>query len=192
MKIVVVRHFPTLWNSEGLLQGKRDESILPIENKNAHKLKKSLSKFLDEKIPDIVLASSLVRSQQTATILGYDDFQIDPRLDELDFGCYEGCKREKFIKAHKEQWNNAPASLTLGEPIANLKLRIDDFLLKYKDRTLIVCFGHGAWMRALCSNISNDGDINYMNQLSIPNLGVLSIDIRQGSNPVVILNKLEI
>ena len=190
MKLVVVRHLPTLWNSKGLLQGKRNESILQVNDKTAKELKNSLLEILEEQLPDVVLTSSLVRTQQTARTLGYDKFLIDSHLDELDFGNYEGCKREEFLKSNKDQWNNRPASLTLGEPVTNLKLRINALLEDYGDKNLIICFGHGAWMRALYSSVNHDGDINYMNQISIPNLGVLSMDITQESISNVTINKL--
>ncbi|RJS60472.1 histidine phosphatase family protein [Bacillus sp. PK3_68] len=167
MQITFIRHLPTDWNKTQRLQGRRDIGISPlaepfrqgiIRNK---KLLKELSPF------DIVLTSTLKRTQQTAQLYGYS-FETEPLLDELDFGPFEGLPKEKLYEKHREQWMEQPKELVLGESIKDLENRIILFLDKYKEWDNVLVFGHGSWMRAIVSYFQY-GHINNMNKMTVEN-----------------------
>src|SRR5699024_4279389 len=99
---------------------------------------------------------------------GYNQPFIDPLLNELDFGSFEGKTKQKLIQHFAEQWIHQPDSLSFGERVANLETRVQQFLYDYGGCRHILIFGHGSWIRALRAVIQY-GDINYMNQWNIAN-----------------------
>ncbi len=167
MQTTFIRHLPTEWNKKKWLQGRKDIDISPLTEEfqegvasNQYLLKK-WSPF------DLVLASTLVRTAQTAHLYGYFPEQ-DRLLDELDFGHFEGKPKEQLLKQYGEQWFNHPKTLMLGENITNLENRIILFLKKYKAFSNILVFGHGAWIRAILS-YHQYGHINNMNKITLEN-----------------------
>ena len=167
MQITFIRHLPTEWNKEQRLQGRRDIELSPITEGSrqgiAHnqELLKELSPF------DVVLTSTLKRTQQTANLYGYP-FKEESLLDELDFGPFEGLPKEKLYEEHGKQWFEQPRGLMLGESIMNLEERVISFLDKYRELNNILVFGHGSWMRAVVSYF-HYGHINNMNKMTVEN-----------------------
>lgn len=174
MQITLIRHLPTEWNKKTWLQGRRDICISPLTNELQNGILEN-KKLLKQNAPfDIVLASSLNRTHQTATLYG-QQAETEHLLDELDFGIYEGCPKQMLFEAHGASWLENPKSLVLGESVSNLEDRIIQFLDKYKDYNRILVFGHGSWIRAI-SSYWKYGTINYMNQFTVENNECLSLE----------------
>lgn len=174
MKIFLVRHLETALNSKGILQGRKDIPILIPSSRTQEHISKN-RKLLEEKGGfDHTLISRLKRTRMTAELYAAENITVEPLLDELDFGHYEGRKKE-ILLAEQELWFTDPASLTLGEPLLFLENRISQFLKKYKGAKTILAFGHGAWMRALVSYVEH-GNIGKMNSLEIANNQIICID----------------
>src|SRR3954454_21536715 len=119
MQITLIRHLPTEWNKKTWLQGRRDIALSQLTDdlhsgiaENRQHLKK-LAPF------DLVLASTLKRTHQTAQLYGYQ-CQTEGLLDELDFGPFEGRPKKELFEKYSELWINNPKSLVLGESIKNL------------------------------------------------------------------------
>lgn len=167
MQITLIRHLPTEWNKQQKLQGRRDVELAPLTEASWQGVLQNRL-LLDELAPfDEVLASTMKRTQQTAQIYGYP-FTVEPLLDELDFGPFEGLSKEKLYEYCGKKWMDHPEELILGESVANLKRRIVLFLEKYRDRQNILAFGHGTWIRAAISYCYS-GDINHMNKITVQN-----------------------
>ncbi|WHX98613.1 histidine phosphatase family protein [Neobacillus sp. DY30] len=175
MQITVIRHLPTEWNKKTWLQGKKDiglsqiteELIKGIEDNQV--VLQKLSPF------DLVLASTLQRTHQTANLYGYS-YEIEGLLDELDFGSFEGVPKNNLIQKYGDMWFDNPKELILGESITNLEKRISMFLDKYQKYTNILAFGHGSWIRALISYV-NYGHINQMNKVEVVNNACITLNI---------------
>ena len=167
MKAYLIRHLPTEWNKKNLLQGKKDISILNISNEDKLQMEKNLQ-FINTQRFDKVLTSTLKRTQQTANIYGYDAFQAEPLLDELNFGIFEGLPKSKLIEGTNNFWIEDPKTLVLGESLQNFEDRLILFLSKYRRYKKILIFGHGAVIRALTS-INNGKNIDSMNKIEIQN-----------------------
>ncbi|MBM7585584.1 putative phosphoglycerate mutase [Bacillus pakistanensis] len=167
MQITFIRHLPTQWNEKTWLQGRRDIGLSPITEifqegiNHNQQLLKMLIPF------DLVLASTLKRTHQTAHLYGYQA-ETEALLDELDFGPFEGRTKEKLHEEYGEKWIENPKELVLGESIMNLEERIKLFLDKYKEANNVLVFGHGSWIRAIVSYIQY-GHINKMNQITVAN-----------------------
>src|SRR5258708_29102986 len=79
--LALVRHMRTGWNVAGRLQGRRDQ---PLDSATP-----------DWRVPAELaafrwLSSPLRRAIDTAARLGIDDFAIEPRVTEMDWGDWEG------------------------------------------------------------------------------------------------------
>lgn len=175
MRITLIRHLQTEWNKRTLLQGKRNIELAPLSDKdrieiydNLHYLKK-ISPF------DVVLASSLQRTQQTAQHYGYEA-STEVLLDEFDFGPFEGVPQKKLTKKFGTEWIENPRNIVLGESMKNLEKRLITFLNKYNQLTNILVFGHGTWLRAFISYVTY-GNINNMNKLKIHNNERITLSI---------------
>lgn len=167
MLITLIRHLPTEWNKMQKLQGRKDIDISAnIEDDQAgilnnQQILKKLAPF------EIVLASTLKRTHQTAQLYGFRA-ETEGLLDELDFGPFEGVSKVKLLEKYGDQWVVNPKELILGESIVNLESRIVFFLDKYKGHSNILVFGHGSWIRAIVS-YHQYGDINKMNRMTVQN-----------------------
>ncbi len=175
MQITLIRHLPTEWNKQQKLQGRRDIPISEVSaeieqgiNEN-QRILHSLSPF------DLVLASTLIRTQQTAQHYRFYP-ETERLLDELDFGPFEGRPKEELLEILGDQWLENPKELVLGESIRHLEERIISFLKKYQDYSNILVFGHGSWIRALIS-YSHHGHVNQMNKIAVANNTIYSLTL---------------
>ncbi|MED4205242.1 histidine phosphatase family protein [Neobacillus mesonae] len=167
MQITLIRHLPTEWNKKQWLQGKRDIPILEVTPEFQLEIDKN-RQVLHQLAPfELVLASSLMRTQQTARQYGFYP-ETERLLDELDFGVYEGKSKEILLKEHGYVWQENPLSLVLGESINHFEKRIKSFIKKYQPFSNLLVFGHGSWIRGLIS-YSHDGHINRMNKITVAN-----------------------
>src|SRR5574344_1499656 len=85
MKIIFVRHGITKSN----IEKKYTTPDTRIDKSGLYILEKTKLLLEDYKI-DQVYTSNLIRSQETANELGFKDFKIDQRLNEMDFGDFKG------------------------------------------------------------------------------------------------------
>lgn len=167
MLITLIRHLPTEWNKKQKLQGRKDIDIITNTAEFQDGIQAN-QEILKEMAPfDLVLASALNRTQQTAKLYGFKP-EIEGLLDELDFGPFEGIHKEKLFQAYGEKWVENPRELILGESIINLENRVISFLGKYRLYDTILVFGHGSWIRAIMS-YHHFGDINQMNKVTLLN-----------------------
>lgn len=175
MEAILIRHLPTEWNKMGRLQGKRD---IPISYRALSSQKQRIidnKHQLEELGPfDKVFASSLLRARQTAFVYGFDEPIIEPLLDEVDFGPFEGKTKLELIRHFSEDWFEHPETIKAGESFMELERRVFEFIRRYKDEGRILIFGHGSWMRALLS-IQINGNIQMMNQIQLENNELIRI-----------------
>lgn len=179
MKLVALRHLTTDFNVRGVLQGRADIPILPVAQTDQEQIRVNLLKIRAEqgKGYDHVLASRLIRTQMTANAYGHTA-DVEPLLDELDFGPYEGRPKNELIR-EQPLWRERPDQLVLGEPLSCLEKRVRGFCQKYQTCDRILLFGHGAWIRALVS-IVRFNTIRRMNQIVVHNNDIVVLNIPEG------------
>jgi broad specificity phosphatase PhoE len=176
VKLIAIRHLMTPWNKRLELQGARDISIISPPDEDAQALVRTQKIFLKNINFDSVYVSPLKRTQETAQYYGYSDFVVDPCLQELNFGKYEGKSKSHIIEDYGRQWVEAPCEIVLGEPMLALQQRVVDFVLKQDDASTILVFGHGNWIRALMSLVEV-GNVNNMNKIHLENSQLITLDI---------------
>ena len=144
MKIILVRH--------GLTEANIKKTY-SLQNTKLHEsaykeLEKTKILLNDYKI-DKVYTSELIRSQETAKFLGYDEFIKDRRLNEMDFGDFKGQSlkfvREKYADFFKEEeLNYFDIPYPNGESRVDVIKRTSGFLEEIsKEEGNILCFSHG-------------------------------------------------
>jgi probable phosphoglycerate mutase len=176
MQITLIRHLSTEWNKKSWLQGRRDIDVFPPTDEMKTEINRN-KEYLEKFSPfDLVLASTLKRTQQTAKFYGYCA-ATEKLLDELDFGPFEGGSKKKLIEKHGDEWLRNPKALVLGESLQCLEERIVQFLEKFRGYGNLLVFGHGSWIRAFLS-YNKYGDINQMNQLAVKNNECITITIK--------------
>ncbi|AHE67638.1 histidine phosphatase family protein [Legionella oakridgensis] len=169
MHLYIIRHLQTDWNKKGILQGTHDLNILPVAPEVTDLIQQQ-KKMLHEKVNsfDLVLTSSLRRTQETALEYGFSNFFVEPLINELNFGKFEGQPRELLIKELGQPWFDDPRELVLGESIHHFELRIRAFLEKYQHLEQLLIFSHGSWTRGVISFV-RFGNLKMMNQVQVLN-----------------------
>ena len=196
MRIYLIRHGETEWNTKRLLQGATD---IPL-NENGIEVAKITSEALKDVPFDVIYTSPLARAVQTAEILrGERKIPIirDDRLKEISFGPYEGlcCSKEGysipdpgFVKFFSDPGHYTPPEG--GESIAELCVRTTDFLTELienpdnQDKTILVS-GHGAVVKGLLSSLTITDLKDFWNGGVHKNCGVSIIEVEQGEARIV-------
>lgn len=176
MEVIAIRHLPTKFNLQGVLQGRVDEDIAEISVETLLSVRKNRAMLLKLDCFDMVLTSSLRRTISSANIYGFSKSKVEPLLDELDFGQFEGKPKIEMESFLGKEWKNNPRHFTFGEPLVNLEKRVLSFIEIYDIYNRILIFGHGAWIRALLS-VAEYGDIRAMNRFSLENNGIKIIKL---------------
>jgi broad specificity phosphatase PhoE len=126
--LYLARHGETEWNRAGRWQGHTDIPLSEIGRAQARALGAGLrGRGIVE-----VHASDLARATDTAAIvahaLGLAAFNIDARLRERGFGCFEGLTRDECAQRHPEAWARYLADRRAtppgGEPQPEVAARI--------------------------------------------------------------------
>ncbi|GHH96714.1 histidine phosphatase family protein [Neobacillus kokaensis] len=175
MQITLIRHLPTEWNKKQKLQGRKDIAIAEVTPDIKRGIDENLQTLNRLSPFDLVLASSLKRTRQTAHHYGFYP-ETERLLDELDFGPYEGYSKGVLLDDHGGNWLENPLSLVLGESIIQFENRIISFVQKYQDFSNILVFGHGSWIRGLIS-FSRFGHINEMNKITVANNECITLSL---------------
>ncbi len=87
MRLILVRHGETVWNAERRLQG---HAHAPLSDRGVKQARDAAKFFSDGQAPGLVVSSDLSRACHTAELLGFSDFEADPRLCEVDLGEWTG------------------------------------------------------------------------------------------------------
>lgn len=180
MELIIIRHLQTEWNQKGVMQGSHDINILPISEQQQDEIEFKKREIISSGCFDNILVSELKRTHQTALQYGYHEFTIEPLINELNFGKYEGQPKEVMISELGSSWYEDPSNLILGEPIVNLGRRIERFLQKYEHNQRLLIFAHGSWTRATMSVISC-GSLKNMNKVEVLNNQLVKLNYQFAS-----------
>lgn len=149
MRLIMVRHGETLWNTQRRLQGQTDEPL--SERGRAQAL--ALAPLILKSQPQRALASDLARAAETAALLGFPHASREPRLREMDLGDWSG-RLIADIEAESADayrgWRAGTYTPPGAEPWDTFKARVSAAFsaLDGDQDTLIVA--HGGVIRAAC------------------------------------------
>jgi broad specificity phosphatase PhoE len=126
-EITLVRHGETTANAAGVWQGSTNSLLSDRGQQQAAEA----GARLKEEAFDVVIASDLGRTQQTATAIGFE-YELDPRWRELQLGAWEGMTRAEIIATYPEEavafWTGQEMSIDGSETIGELTLRVGEAL----------------------------------------------------------------
>ena len=164
MKLYVARHGQTRWNLEHKICGRTD---LPL-TEEGHRQAKVLAEKAKNLSLDVIIASPMVRAQQTAAAVSEVTgipVQTDDRLIEQDYGIYEGKNRhDTGFLANKRQFATPyPGGESMFDVCYRIYSLIEELKQKYPDKSvLLVC--HGGVCRLIRSyfeDMTNEEYVNY-------------------------------
>jgi len=152
-ELVLIRHGETDWSRSGRHTGRTDVPLTEAGLAAAVRLAPALA---GRRIA-AVLTSPASRARQTADLAGLDGANIDPDLQEWDYGGYEGQTTEQ-IRAERPGWSLWRDGVVPGdaqhpgETIAQVSARADAVLRRVApvlDRGDVVLVAHGHLLRVL-------------------------------------------
>lgn len=145
MKIYIMRHGETVWNKNGIIQGRTNNRL---SAEGISQVEAQAEQYKDAHF-DLIYSSPLMRTMQTANIMNrYHHCKIvkDSRIIEIDQGQFSGKKKETLTEKQWEQFNFRDKSLGM-ESFEELRTRvqafIDEIKQKYPTKSLLIV-SHGA------------------------------------------------
>ncbi len=158
MRLILIRHGETEWNSQGKIQGFTD---IGLNEKGREQSKLLALSLRDEKI-DAVYSSDLKRAVETATeIASYHGLpvQTNSALREMNHGALEGLTSVELKEKYSDilnEWINNPERVRIpeGESIKQVRKRAFRAIQKiYKKHfnTTVVVVSHNITIKILLS-----------------------------------------
>lgn len=200
MRLYLIRHGETDWNTVKRLQGATD---IPL-NENGEALARAVSEGMRDIPFDLVFSSPLKRAWRTAELLrGERDIPIiaDERLREICFGDYEGLVSRsegynipdpdfRFFFTKTQCYKTPPN----GESVESLLQRTGAFLEELKEREelrekTILISSHGAAVRALLANIEQCDIADFWGNGVHKNCGVSCVELVDGKFQILWENR---
>lgn len=200
MKLYLVRHGETDWNTERRLQGRADIML----NEFGRSLAVKTGKGLENIRFDVCFTSPLKRAKETAElILAGRDVQIveDERIIEMSFADWEGrhCSKERwevpdsFQKFFDDPANFEPAPE--GESFEQVKERTGRFLewlyvQKEYESSNVLITTHGAALAGLLNNIKGESIEKYWGVGVHKNCAVTEVEVIDGKPELISENQV--
>jgi probable phosphoglycerate mutase len=145
-KITLVRHGETTANAAGVWQGSTNSLLSERGQQQAAEA----GARLQQEAFDVVIASDMGRTQQTARAIGFE-YELDPRWRELQLGAWEGMTRAEIIATYPAEaaafWTGQDVSIDGSETIGDLTARVGEAVaslearLPESGRALVVTHG---------------------------------------------------
>lgn len=156
--VILIRHGETEWNKEKRVQGQID---IPL-SEEGKKQAKALSEKLKTLSVDHIYSSTLKRARETAKIISKNvsiDVITDPRLNERNYGVYEGALWTDVDKKYTEKGINFHSTTPpQGENPERFIKRVlesfTDIVTKHTRQTIgIIC--HSGVLHVLIRHLKN-------------------------------------
>lgn len=190
MKIILVRHGKTQANIDWKYS--TDDTVLA---KDGLYILDKTKKLLEDYEIDEVYTSALIRSQETAKHLGFTNFTIDKRINEMNFGDFRGqsidevrLKQKLFFENEKN--NYFGIKYPNGESRNEVIRRTSEFLdeISQKDDKTILCISHGIAIRSTLFWVLKD--LSNWNSFWIDNGSLTVFNVKDNKKLIESVNKI--
>lgn len=192
MKLYIMRHGETTWNTQWRLQGSSDTVL----NEKGREMAVETGKGLKDVPFDLCFSSPLHRAKETAElVLQGRDVPIitDDRLREISFGSWEGnSTKGSDSPIPRDMLNcffNKPEDYVAedgAESLESLCSRTGEFLEElianpmYQDKTILIT-SHGCAARGVMQKVyGNVGLANFWNGKTPPNCSLCIVEVVDG------------
>jgi len=145
-EIWLVRHGQTEWSLSGAHTGRTD---IPLTEEGRRQAM-ALRKLLNGRPFSMVLSSPLQRALETCKLAGYGDVvQVDPNLQEWNYGDYEGRTTAEILK-QRPGWSLFRDGVPNGESIEQAAIRAEAVLARAMHAGGdVALFAHGHILRIM-------------------------------------------
>ena len=150
----IIRHGHSLGNTKNIASCWPEKLLLPLTKKGKQEIKEVAKKIKNKKI-DLIFSSDLLRTKQTAEIIGKElgiKPKTDKRLREVNVGIFNGRPIDEIgkfwdnelspLEHYKKRFQIAPPQ---GETYADIEERLSNFIKetekRYKGKNILVV-GH--------------------------------------------------
>ena len=144
MKLVLIRH-TSVAVARGVCYGHTDVDLSPTFVEEASIVRDKLKNYRFDKI----YSSPLTRCRKLAEYCGYEEFEIDPRIIEMNFGEWEMKKFDEISDPRLQEWyeDYINVAATGGESVIDQQTRllefIEDLKQRHPNKSTIGIFTHG-------------------------------------------------
>lgn len=148
-EIVLVRHGETEWSASGRHTGRTDVPLTAQGERQA----KALIPLLEGRDFALVLSSPLQRAVRTAELAGLPDVELDPDLQEWDYGAYEGLTTAE-IRERRPGWFLWRDGVPDGETLHDVGARADRAIARIRQGLSqgdVAVVAHGHFLRVLAA-----------------------------------------
>lgn len=190
-----IRHGQTLGNTQGISQGTINTEIAYLNDHGKQQAQK-LHDHFDINFADRIIASPLVRTQQTAEIVNQTanlPIELDDRIKEISYGDWDGTKKSELKQQFPDLFSPISDDVVPeyyktahGESFLDVETRVSDFMLdmaaKYPDKKIIVV-SHGFTIRSAVVNA-----LQVQNPFAVPepeNTSLTKISLLNDGQPVL-------
>jgi len=143
-KYYILRHGEAKSNAEDIVSCWPEKFINPLTEKGVAKINKVAKELQNKKI-DLIFASPLLRTKQTAEIIANKlrlKVKSDKRLREVGFGAFNGGSAEKFDNYFKSFAERIKRKTKRGENYSEVYKRVSSFLMEvnreYKNKNILI------------------------------------------------------
>lgn len=190
-----IRHGQTLGNTQGISQGTINTEIAYLNDHGKQQAQK-LHDHFDINFADRIIASPLVRTQQTAEIVNQTanlPIELDDRIKEISYGDWDGTKKSELKQQFPDLFSPISDDVVPeyyktahGESFLDVETRVSDFMLdmaaKYPDEKIIVV-SHGFTIRSAVVDA-----LQVQNPFAVPepeNTSLTKISLLNDGQPVL-------
>lgn len=193
-KLYLVRHGRTLWNDEMRYQGSSD---IPLSKEGKNQARLLFERFKNIHI-DKIYSSPLSRSIQTVELISeYKNIKIktDKRLQEIDFGEWEGKKESDLKRLYGKDYQNfcedpykykAPGERLIEDVQVRVVECVDEIISKNAGKDILIS-SHGGSLRLLIMKYLKIEDARMFNRINMDNTSISVLNIENG---IVYLDKI--
>ncbi|HPN54689.1 MAG TPA: class I tRNA ligase family protein [Candidatus Moranbacteria bacterium] len=163
-KLFMVRHGHARNNVERILMSHPQKGECQLTEKGKEQAKEAAQRLQDQKI-DIILASPLERTTQTAEIISKAigvEIIFDERLREIEVGNFEGRSWDEYLKLYPHSLNPNRTDENGIEGIEDVQDRLNSFLdeinEKYQGKNILIVSHGGSLdvLRGMLSGMSKE------------------------------------
>jgi len=143
-KYYIMRHGEALSNVREIVSNWPETFENFLTERGVKMVEESAEKLVDKKI-DLIFCSPLLRTKQTAEIVGKKigkEAEVDKRLKEIDFGEFNGKSIEEMWASFKKEEDRIEKGADGGESYDEILKRLTDFMMetdkKYEDKNILL------------------------------------------------------
>jgi broad specificity phosphatase PhoE len=184
--LILIRHGRTAINAGGRLQGRADHPLDDVGSIQAAQVAQAIGPV------DVLISSPLLRARQTADAFG-QEYTVDERWQEVDYGEYEGKPLHEVSAAEWEVWRTdrhytAPG----GESLAALDVRVRaacDDLVALASNQMVAVVSHVSPIKAAVA-WALDVDVMVSWRCRLDQAAVCRIDVKGARRSMCSFNEV--